>query len=133
LAYARAILPRFARRSGAPADEGTMNAAELARISYDRYGEYPAIHFEGATISNVEHSAYAGRLGAVLREYGASPGERVLVLMPNGPEVLAAFQAIWRIGAVISPVTPQLGPREIAYMIEHSEAVAIVTVPELAD
>lgn len=110
-----------------------MNAARLALDSLDKFGEYDAFHFEGRVWTSTQHSAYAARLAAVLRDRGVKPGDPVLVLMPNCPEVLASFQAIWRIGAVIVPITPQWGEAELAYVLEHSEARAILTVPELGD
>lgn len=108
-----------------------MNAAQLALDSLEKYGDYPAFHFEGREWGSFEHSAYSSRLGAVLREQGIGPGDPVMVVMPNCPEVLACFQAIWRIGAVITPITPQLGVRELAFVMSHSEAKAVITTPEL--
>ncbi len=110
-----------------------MNAAQLALDSLDKFGDFDAFHFEGRAWSSLEHSAYSNRLATVLRDLGIRPGDPVMVVMPNCPEVLACFQAIWRIGAVIAPITPQLGERELAYVMEHSEAKAVITSGELAD
>ncbi len=109
-----------------------MNAAQLALDSLEKFGDYPAFHFEGREWGSFEHSDYSNCLGAVLRERGIGPGDPVMVVMPNCPEVLACFQGIWRIGAVITPITPQLGVRELAFVMQHSEAKAVISVPELA-
>ncbi len=107
-----------------------MNAAQLATESIEKYGEYTAFHFEGRSWSNLEHAAYSGRVAAVLRDAGVVPGDVVLVVMPNCPEVLACFQAAWKLGAVIAPITPQLSENEIAYVLGHSEAKVAIAAPE---
>lgn len=109
-----------------------MNAAQFAIESIEKYGKYTAFQCEGREWSNVEHADYSARLAAVLKDRGVKPDDRVPVIMPNGPEVLACFQAIWRIGAVIVPTTPQLGVREIAYVLDHSDAKLAITWPNLA-
>ncbi len=110
-----------------------MNVAELARDSINKFGQYDAFQFGDRHWSNIEHDAYASRLATVLRDHGVKVGDRVPVVMSNCPEVLTCFQAIWKIGAVIAPTTPQLGVRELAYVFEHSDAKIVITQPALAD
>ena len=109
-----------------------MNAAQLVLNSIEKYGEYTAYQFEGREWSNLEHAAYSARLASVLKAHGVARDDRVPVVMPNCPEVLACFQAVWKLGSVIVPTTPQLSPPEIAYVLEHSDAKLVITSPELA-
>ncbi len=109
-----------------------MNAAELAREGLEKYGDYPAFCFGERLWSSREHADYGARLAMVLREAGVQRGDRVPVIMPNCPEGLAAFQAVWKLGAVIVPVTPQWGAREIGHVLDHSDAKLVVTSPDLA-
>jgi long-chain acyl-CoA synthetase len=109
-----------------------MNAAEFTRESREKFGEYTAFQFEGREWTNIEHDAFASRLATVLLERGVKRGDRVPVVMPNCPEVLACFQAIWKIGAVIAPTTPQLGVRELGYVLQHSDSEKVITSPALA-
>ena len=109
-----------------------MNAAKLAIDSADSYGEYVAYQYEGREWTNTEHMVYAARLASVLKDHGVRPGDRVAAVFANCPEVLACFQAIWRLGAVIVPTTPQLGVREVQYVLDHSDAKLVLTSPELA-
>ena len=109
-----------------------MNAARLSFDSVDRYGEYRKLYFEGSSYTNTDRLRYAGSLANVLKDYGVEPGDRVAVMMPNSPEVEAAFQAIWMLGAAIVPITPQLGPREAGYMLEDGGVRLILTSPSLA-
>jgi len=109
-----------------------MNAAEFTRDSIQKFGEYTAFQYQGREWSNIEHDAYASRLATVLLEHGVVRGDRVPVVMANCPEVLACFQAIWKIGAVIVPTTPQLGIREVGYVLDHSDAKLVLTSGDLA-
>lgn len=109
-----------------------MNAADLAREGLQKYGDYPAFYFGDRTWSSREHADYGARIATVLRAAGVARGDRVPVIMPNCPEVLAAFQAVWRLGAAIVPVTPQWGAREIAHVLDHSDAKLVITSPDLA-
>ncbi len=109
-----------------------MNAAQLANEGLERFGEYPATYFEGREYTNKEKLDYACRLATVLKERGVKSGDRVVVMMTTCPDVPAAFQAIWRIGAVIVPIMPQLIPEEVQYIVENSGAQLVLTIPLLA-
>ena len=110
-------------------------AANLARLELDnieRFGVYTRLHFEDRSYSNLEELHYAGSLARLLREYVHSSNDRVLVMMPNSPELMAAFPAIWTLGATILPVIPQWTAGEVAEVIRNSEARVAITVPALA-
>ena len=109
-----------------------MNAARLALDNLDRYGEYVSMWFEDRSYTNVERYDFACRLAAVLQARGVKPGDHVVVMMLNSPEVAAAFTAIWKIGGVIIPVTPMWNAREVRYVLEDSGASLVITSPELA-
>lgn len=109
-----------------------MNAAELAREGLEKYGDYPAFWFGDRLWSSREHADYGARMATVLQAAGVQRGDRVPVIMPNCPEVLAAFQAVWKLGAAIVPVTPQWGAKEIGHVLDHSDAKLVVTSPDLA-
>ncbi|MGQ0636071.1 MAG: class I adenylate-forming enzyme family protein [Planctomycetaceae bacterium] len=110
-----------------------MNIARLALDSIERFGEYTSTYFEGKSYTNCERMLYSERLATLLHGRGIRPGDRVAVVMPNGPDVTASFHAIWRIGAVIVPVTPQLLAREVSYILAHSGAKAVLTSASLAE
>jgi long-chain acyl-CoA synthetase len=109
-----------------------MNAAYLANEGLQRWGEYPATFFEGREFTNVEQLDFACRLASVLKAHGVQPCDRVVVMMPTCTEVPASFQAIWRLGAIIIPIMPQLIAPEIAYIVEDSGAEIVLTSPRLA-
>jgi long-chain acyl-CoA synthetase len=109
-----------------------MNIARLALDNIDRYGEYASTWFESRVFTNVENYQSACRMAAALQAHGVKPGDRVVVMMLNSPEVMWAFTAIWKIGAVIIPITPTWNAREARYVIEDCGARVVITSPELA-
>jgi long-chain acyl-CoA synthetase len=111
------------------------SVSNLAHLDFDnleRFGVYTRLHFEDRSYTNLEELRQAGSLARVLREYGVTPGDRVLVMMPNSPELTAAFTAIWTIGATIVPVIPQWTANEVAEIFRNSSAAVVLTVPRLA-
>lgn len=109
-----------------------MNAAQLTLDNIERFGEYVSTWFEDRSYTNVGLYHYACRFAETLRQHGVKPGDGVVVMMLNSPAVTAAFVAIWKLGAVIIPVTPMWNAREVRYVLEDSGAKFVVTSPELA-
>jgi long-chain acyl-CoA synthetase len=110
-------------------------ASNLAQLDFDnleRFGAYTRLHFEGRSYTNLEELRMAGSLARVLQEFGVKPQDRVLVMMPNSPELTAAFTAIWTIGTTIVPVIPQWTAGEVAEIFRNSSATVVLTVPRLA-
>jgi long-chain acyl-CoA synthetase len=109
-----------------------MNIAELA-VKGLSAGEHVSIIFEGQEHTNVQMDRAACRLGNALKKLGVLPGDRVILQMPNSPEVLQSFQAIWKIGAIAVPINFQVGAEEIGYIYQDSGATIVITAPEFMD
>lgn len=108
-----------------------MSLTRLVQESLDKYGEYPALAFEGRQFTNVEQFLTAGRIANCLRRLGVEPGDRVLVMLPNCPEVLQTYVGILRAGGVIVPVIFLLGDGEVAHILADSEAKVVVTSTDM--
>ena len=109
-----------------------MNLAVLGEENVRRFGEYVALHFEGREITNVEQQRAAARVAQALRRLGVGVGDRVVVLLPNCPEVTQAYGGIMRLGAVVVPVVFLLSAEEVRHILADSEAKVVITSPELA-
>jgi long-chain acyl-CoA synthetase len=109
-----------------------MNVGKLSLDNLEHHGVHTHLYYGGRGYTNEESLAYAAALAEVLAEHAVGVDDQVMVMMPNSPVVLAAFQAAWKIGAVIIPVTPQLGAPEVRYMLEDSDAKVVLTAPVLA-
>ena len=104
-----------------------MSLTRLAEDALDRYGEYTALAFEGRQYTNVDQQRSAARLAHALRRLGVGPGDRVVVMLPNCPEVMQSYGAILSCGAVIVPVIFLLGEKEVAHILADSEAKIVIT------
>ncbi len=104
-----------------------MNIGSGIEDNIKRFGEYEALYFEGKWHTNVELNHDANRLGNALKGLGIDKGDRVAIQMPNCPEILSAFPAIYKIGAVTVPLNPLLRPDQAAYIYRDCGAKAIIT------
>jgi fatty-acyl-CoA synthase len=66
-------------------------------------------------------------------ERGLGAGERIAILSPNAGRFLVALFGIPAFGRVLVPINFRLNRDEIAYIIEHSGASALLVDPEYAD
>jgi long-chain acyl-CoA synthetase len=67
------------------------------------------------------------RLARALKDLGVKRGDRVILQMPNCPEVLQGFNAIWRVGAVVVPINYLVGEEETAYIYQDSGAKVVIS------
>jgi long-chain acyl-CoA synthetase len=109
----------------------THNLAALGKASFDRLGDRDALVFEGAVYRSGDLFDRSCRLATGLAAVGVAPGERVVVLMANCPEVGIAYGAIWRAGAVVTPVVFLVSPSELTHILVDSGAVAVITTEDL--
>src|SRR5579859_2722906 len=134
---------RDSRGKSMTGNKRTMEIEDL-RVLYD-LSIYNCLHFDPYTAltyedvqrqetrayTNVEIAREAAQLAAGLRSLGIEKGDRVIVMMLNCPEVIVAYQAIARAGAIIIPVMPLLKAPEVHYIAQNSAARAIITSPIL--
>ena len=66
-------------------------------------------------------------MAAGLADLGVKPGDVVSVMLPNCLEFLEAWWAILKAGGVFGPINPAFTAPEAAYVVGHSQAVAVVT------
>jgi long-chain acyl-CoA synthetase len=112
---------------------GDHNLARLAERAFEMRGEYESLLFEDRWYRSGELFERSARLGAGLSELGVRPGDRVVVTMANSPEVGIAYQAIWRAGAVVTPVSFLLAVEDLRHVISDAEAAVVITTPEFAE
>ncbi|WP_335939250.1 amino acid adenylation domain-containing protein [Streptomyces sp. PTD5-9] len=80
------------------------------------------------TLSYAGLNARANRLARLLVERGVGPEDHVCVLLPRSAELLVAFLAIFKAGAVYVPVDPSFPPDRIAYIAEDCRPVLALTL-----
>jgi fatty-acyl-CoA synthase len=87
-----------------------------------------------AVVFRDERLDYAGLKGRVdgfaraLLAVGIRQGDRVAVLVTSRTEWIVAALAAAKIGAIVAAISTFSTPRELAWMLEHSGATALVTL-----
>jgi long-chain acyl-CoA synthetase len=105
--------------------------ARFAEAARERLGDYPSLFFEGTWHRSGTLHDRATRVATGLAGLGIRPGDRVVVIMANCPEVAILYNAIWRMGAVVTPVVFLVTAPELHHIITDSAAAAVATTPEL--
>lgn len=103
-----------------------MNVATLLQEAAAAHPNGAAIVQDDVTVSYAGWWQRVQRLAGALAERGVGPGERVSLALFNSPAFLETLFATWVVGGVVVPINTRLHPRELAYMVEHSESRVLV-------
>ncbi len=95
----------------------------LARTAPDA----PAFLGDAGTLSWREYAQGSDRFAAHLAALGLAPGERVAVMLPDGPGVHVAFVGCEKAGLVVMGIGPRAGREEIRHLVAKSGAAAFVS------
>ena len=110
-----------------------MNLVNVGDERLEKFGDTLAYVFEGQEFTSLRLSEVSRKLAAGLKSLGIDRGDHVVVSLSNSPEVFACFGAIWRLGAVIVPIMFLLGEDETRYILDHSDAKAVITSVDLLE
>ncbi|GAA1021175.1 MULTISPECIES: acyl-CoA synthetase [Amycolatopsis] len=103
----------------------TIAAAEPARVAL--------VDPDGREISYGELTAKANRYASGLRELGLGVGDSVVLLLPNGDDLVAAYFAAIQTGLYVVVVNWHLVGPEVAYILSDSGAKAFLAHERFAD
>src|SRR5207247_2653860 len=85
-----------------------------------------AIRCQGESVTYGELASNVDRCGNALRDLGIEIEQRVVILCLDSPAFVYAFFGAIKIGAIPVPANTLLTPRDLAYILNDSRAVAIV-------
>ncbi|HET8658340.1 MAG TPA: benzoate-CoA ligase family protein [Micromonosporaceae bacterium] len=108
---------------GPPADGTAYNlAAALLEPNLAR-GEAVALYVaDGSSVSYADLSEQVARTSDVLRGLDVRAEERVVLVLPDSPELVVTLLAVLRVGAVAVPLNPALTGAALAYQVADSRA-----------
>lgn len=89
-----------------------------------------AVYTTTDEVTRAELRGRAEQLRDLLLVQGLRPGQAVGVMLPNGPDIVAALFGIWFAGGVYVPLNPRLSPTELTQVIAEDRPAAIVTLAE---
>jgi benzoate-CoA ligase family protein len=85
------------------------------------------LYFENQSYNYGDTARMSNRVGNALRELGAEPEDRILIVLPDCPEFAWTWFGAARIGAVITMVNPLLPAEDYKYYLDYTRArVAII-------
>lgn len=107
--------------------------SDLTERAANQFGDAVAVTMsDGVCASFAGINSCAARFAGGLCSVGISPGDRVVLYLPNSIEWIIAYHGAARLGAVIVPANYLLTPEEVAFISQHADARLIVTMPEKA-
>ncbi|MFB0846563.1 non-ribosomal peptide synthetase [Paenibacillus oleatilyticus] len=90
-----------------------------------------AVEFGDERLTYHELEQWTRRLAHGLRSRGVAAECVVAVMLPKGPELIAAMIAVLRAGGAYLPVDPDYPAERIAYMLNDSQAQFLMTKGEI--
>jgi long-chain acyl-CoA synthetase len=99
--------------------------AAFERMALKR-GNHTAVIYLGTRYSYLEVKNLAERFALALQGLGVTPGQRVMLYIPNTLQWVVTWLGIQRAGAVAVPITPIYTPHDLNYIANDSEAQVII-------
>jgi len=86
-----------------------------------------------SALTYAELHGTANRLANSLTTLGVEPGDRVAVMLPNGPDFIAAYYAALRLGGIVVPISTLLREAEVSYQLQDSGAKVLIVWEDVAE
>jgi fatty-acyl-CoA synthase len=110
----------------------TLNPLDFLERSASVYADKAAVVYKDRRYTYGEFYARVNQLAGALKQAGMQKGDRVAFLVPNVPAMLEGHYGPLRLGAILVAINIRLSPREVAYILNHSGAKALVFDAEFA-
>ncbi len=110
-----------------------MNLRELVKTQAEKYKDKPFLYWDDITVSYAQLDELTNKVANFLYDLGIRKGDKVSVYLPNMPQFVYLYLGIPKIGAITGPVNALFKPREVKFVVGHSEAKAIVTIPQFLE
>ncbi len=106
---------------------------QILSTSAHRFPRHPALLGPWGALDYAQVERRAARLAEGLVRLGIKPGDRVAFMMNNRPDVVFAYFASLRVGAIAVAVNVMLKRNELAYLLNDSETRTIICEPSVLD
>jgi len=102
---------------------------KVAQIIDNKAKEFPtkaAIIFKNNVITFIQLRDYVFKLAGGFTDSGIKKGDKVAIYLPNCPEYIFSYLALFSIGVVVVPLDFMLTEGEIINFINHSESSTLI-------
>jgi fatty-acyl-CoA synthase len=133
---AGSLLPPSRRREWLQARHRQWHSLTLSQAldaAAGEFGPLPLVITDAKSFTYSEIQNWSRAIAAGLIERGLSAGDHIALVMANFPEFVAIKYAIARIGAVAVPINFALRRQELKYILEQSDARALIIMDRLRD
>ncbi len=110
-----------------------MLAVDMVRSGAERFPTRTALHFGDMTLSYREVDEAANRFANYLLGLGLKKGEKVALLIENGPWSVSVDFACLKSGAIRVPLNARLSVVEHERMLNETDTRLMIHAPELSD
>jgi long-chain acyl-CoA synthetase len=100
----------------------------IARLLEEAPADRPALSADDSVLSYGELREVSARLEEAIGAAGDVRGQRVALISPNSPELVAGLFAAWRLGGVAVPLSARLREHELELMLADAEPVVVISV-----
>lgn len=107
-----------------------MNVSQLLTKSAQTFPNNLALVHGPKSLTYAHFNARVNRLANALCRLGIQRGDNVAVLQYNYPATLESIFGCFKVGCGAVPINFRLHPKEFAFIIDHSEAKAVILSPE---
>lgn len=116
--------------NGVPYTIGIPNIPlhHILRSAVRRFPLRPAIYFEGSRHSYRHLNHEANRFANALLGLGVGKGARVVLLLPNTPQMVIGFYGTMKAGATAVFIPPMIEPDEVVRQVKDADASVLVTL-----
>jgi bile acid-coenzyme A ligase len=108
----------------------TVALSDILKFHADREPNRPALTMLDQTMSRVELDRRTNRLARVYMERGVKQGDLVSIALPNGFPFFEACFAVWKCGAVPSPMSAKMPLAEMQAMVDTAQSRLVVGGPD---
>jgi len=92
-----------------------------------------ALIFFGQSMTYRQLNNAANRFANIIRELGLQPGERVMIVLPNCPQLIIAYYGILRAGGVLVLPNPDATEAQLQHQAEATDVRLFVTLETYGD
>ncbi|UCF57347.1 MAG: long-chain fatty acid--CoA ligase [Deltaproteobacteria bacterium] len=107
-----------------------MNIGKLLTKSAQTFPHNLAVVHGPKKLTYAQFNSRANRLANALYKLGVRQGDNVALLQYNYPQMLESMFACFKAGCGAVPINWRLHPNEFSFIIDHSEAKAVILSPE---
>jgi long-chain acyl-CoA synthetase len=94
----------------------------------EKFPEHTALNFFGTTMTYQELRETIKRFAGALQQLGVQPKQRVVLFLPNCPQMIISFYAALSIGTIVVSTNPLYTEKELEYQIIDAGAETLITL-----